>query len=119
MTEDDRVEFANFVAVLASEAKRPECRVVASDAVALVKLAKAIKRRAIRECNYGYASDAAAERGAEADERDYSAAQDIADRYDATVLRMGDVRGYAIKLRLPSDKNNTWGGAGEGYGVPD
>lgn len=30
----------------------------------------------------------------------------------------GDPRGYTVKLRLPSGAYNTWGGADDGYGVP-
>lgn len=31
----------------------------------------------------------------------------------------GDPRGYTIKLILPSGRYNTWGGADEGWGVPN
>lgn len=30
----------------------------------------------------------------------------------------GDPRGYTVKLKLPSGAYNTWGGSGDGYGVP-
>ncbi len=30
----------------------------------------------------------------------------------------GDPRGYTVKLHLPTGVYNTWGGAEEGYGVP-
>lgn len=36
-----------------------------------------------------------------------------------TVKFGGDPRGYTVKLIMASGKSNTWGGAEDGYGVPN
>lgn len=30
----------------------------------------------------------------------------------------GDPRGYTVKVKLPTGASNTWGGASEGWGIP-
>jgi len=44
-------------------------------------------------------------------------AEPIACAVDAVILG-GDPRGYTVKVRLKNGRYNTWGGAEDGWGVP-
>mgnify|MGYP000617890942 CR=1 FL=1 len=112
-------DLAEFVAILSEQPTKPVPGILADDALALSKIARRIKARGIRACNYGHASDEAAERDEKRDDKDYELAQAIADRYNAKVQRMSDVRGFALKLILETGRYNSWGGAESGWGVPE
>lgn len=112
-------DLAEFVAILCEQPTKPNIFMVADDALALNKIARRIKNRGIRACNYGHSSDAAAERDDKRNEADYAEAQVIADRYNAKVQRMSDVRGFALKLVFEGGQYNSWGGAESGWGVPE
>jgi hypothetical protein len=117
MTNELHYQRMQTAIILARRAGDRGAYQIAADVQSLAKIAVRLRRRAERECNYGFASDAAAARAAALDDRDYKAAGKIAVEYGATVERMGDVRGYALKLiwnegNGPSNSfgaRNTWG----------
>lgn len=114
MTNDELGNFAMFAALLNQENPEASIRHVAEHALNLRAIARRIKARGIRDCNTGNSP-----RREELDDRDYAAAQEIADHYGAKVQRMRDVRGFALKLIFKSGRYNSTGGAESGWGVPE
>jgi hypothetical protein len=121
MTPDTARELAALAAILTgrrmeekgSEGWRAE--MAADDAFKLYRLARRLHNRALYSCNIGYRDDAAQARADKADERDYAAATEIAEPYGATIGRMSDVRGHALRLLFGADgPGNGWS---EGWGV--
>lgn len=112
--------FALFVAVLAeSDRLHPGPRgplppqEMLGRAMAFRRIARALERYAVAEHN-GTLSD----RQATARDRAIHAARSLAKMIGANAIIGGDPRGYALKLQLPTDRSNTWGGSDDGWGVP-
>lgn len=120
-----------LVAVLATEPVNPGSpHMIASDAAALVKIARGVNRRACQRCNGNPSvrGDAEVHWNAtldRADARDETRALGIMCRYPVMgrrtspvvgVILGGDPRGYTLKLVLASGRTNDMGR--EGWGVP-
>lgn len=108
--------------------ERPSAEMIATDALALLRIGASVSHWAMRYCN-GQGSewraypngtgayvwtdmdDAAKEK---ADARALAKASEIAARYSATVEIGGDPRGYVLRLHLASGRKNGWG---DGWGV--
>jgi hypothetical protein len=107
MTATNRLEVLEFACLMAREF--PNAR--ASDLDLLMRLAKRHGKLAERECNVGDVSDKTWER-LEAKIRAVCA------EIGCEVKLGGDPRGYTVKVIVPSGRYNTWGGAEDGWGVP-
>jgi hypothetical protein len=42
----------------------------------------------------------------------------LCDAFGVELILGGDPRGYTVKIKLPNGASNTWGGAEDGFGVP-
>ena len=112
-------DYAEFVAVLA------ECRMkfpppagfnpahVANDAQAFRRMARALERLAVAECNRGLTEREEKQRA-----NLYLKVRGYARNYGASAKVGGDPRGFALRLGLPTGRYNTLGGAEEGWRVP-
>ena len=84
--------------------------ILGARAMELFRLARGLTRRAEAECSYEM-SETQAARNERSDERAYTRANAImAELGLPPVEPMSDVRGYAIKIFLPSGRSNSMGG---------
>jgi hypothetical protein len=109
MTATNRLEVLEFACLMAREF--PKVHGLPGLLDDLMKLAKRHGKLAERECNVGDVSDKTWER-LEAKIRA------ICEEIGCGVKLGGDPRGYTVKVIVPSGRYNTWGGAEEGWGVP-
>jgi hypothetical protein len=107
MTATNRLEVLEFACLMAREF--PEVK--PAQLAELMSLAKRHGKLAERECNVGDVSDKTWER-LEAKIRA------ICEEIGCGVKLGGDPRGYTVKVIVPSGRYNTWGGAEDGWGVP-
>lgn len=112
MTATKNTDLIELVLVLAQECPG---RVRASEIERFLKLARQHGRLAEWDCNVGL--DARQERAKGRLEREMTTLAVTLWGLKG-IMFDGDPRGYTVKLLLPSGKHNTWGGAEDGYGVP-
>jgi hypothetical protein len=117
---DDRYQFASFVAALGTTVK-PRHRApvrLAHLACELVKLARIIERVSIAECSDADISERTRTIGRKAS----GAIHQLCREYGIGEPTIGgDPRGYTVKLPLQCNgrpMGNTWGGDSEGWGIP-
>jgi hypothetical protein len=121
MTKEDRQEYAAFIALLARKADQGiSARSVARAADDLCRLSRRHARLAEKTCNVamGDAEQDAHQRAEDKTEERMNTALSCLNIEGAALKFGGDPRGFTVKLLLPSGEYNTWGGAEEGYGVP-
>jgi signal transduction histidine kinase len=112
-------EREEFIAMFVSEAfdKLGQTKGTCERAIELARLimrdAATHGRLAVEDCNRGL-TESERKREGECEKR-------IAERAAFIGARCkfgGDPRGHTVKLLLRSNRGNTWGGASEGWGVP-
>lgn len=85
---------------------------VASGAVELLRLADRLHHYAEAACSYSLT--ATQEKRVTTLE---ARVKEICDGWNIKVKFNGDPRGYVVKLLLPDESYNSWGGKGEGWGL--
>lgn len=101
----DVVEFAHLMG-------REYPKATAKDVDELLVLARRHGVAAVRVCNRGSDSDVARKDAVEARIEALCAGVGVRVKFG------GDPRGYTVKVFFPSGRSNTWGGAEDGWGVP-
>lgn len=128
MTKQQAQEYEGFISKIYEqpETNLDACakagRGVRFDCEELMRLARRHGRMQERLCN-GYEDAGQQARAEKADERNEQRITDLLKSSPAfaCVERPnlgGDPRGYTVKIILKSGQYNTWGGAEEGWGVP-
>lgn len=109
-----------FVAMLTSEIGEHAALTLAPE---LMRLARRYDRIQVRQCNGhqtfdGRWDEAAAAKDERAEERLQEKVAKLLEPHGIKVRWGGDPRGYTMGLLLSPGRNNTWGGAEHGWGVP-
>lgn len=111
-------ERAAFAALLAKEFDLAP-GFAAEIAAKLARVAVALDRLAVRECNVQRDERETAADDRKEENLEKRARKIVADYLPGAECNFnGDPRGYVFKLRVPSRAYNTFGGGEEGWGVP-